>query len=152
MGTSLVYSTYIGGSSNDRNTGIAIDGNGNAYITGYTQSTSYPVTVGAFKTTTNGLTWEAIVTKLDISGTNSFDQHSQHSDEFKIYPNPNHGEFIIEHKMGFNEKVELIDMMGKVLEVFTIKPGKNNLTFDLSAGLYLIRTIENGYIQKVKIE
>lgn len=151
-GTSLVYSTYVGGSSNDSNTGIAIDGNGNAYITGYTESTSYPVTAGAFKTTTNGLSWEAIVTKLDISGTNSFDQHIQYSDEFKIYPNPNHGEFIIEHKMGFDEKVELLDLMGKVLEVFTIKPGKNNLTFDLSAGLYLIRTIENGYIQKVKIE
>ncbi|GIK68765.1 MAG: hypothetical protein BroJett020_00600 [Bacteroidota bacterium] len=44
------------------------------------------------------------------------------------------------------------NMMGRVLEVFTVKPSKNNITFDLFAGLYLIRTIGNSYIQKVRIE
>src|SRR5439155_21670157 len=44
----LVYAGYIGGSSVDYGTGIAVDGAGNAYVTGDTISdqTTFPVTVG----------------------------------------------------------------------------------------------------------
>ena len=40
-GTSLVYSTYLGGSSFDYASGIAVDSFGNAYITGYTGSSDF---------------------------------------------------------------------------------------------------------------
>jgi hypothetical protein len=33
---------------------IAVDGSGNAYVTGYTNSTNYDVTPGAFQTTNEG--------------------------------------------------------------------------------------------------
>jgi hypothetical protein len=39
----LVYASYLGGSSTDRALGIAVDGSGNAFITGDTMSTSFPV-------------------------------------------------------------------------------------------------------------
>jgi hypothetical protein len=42
-GSALVYSTYLGGSSFDFATGIAVDGNGEAYIAGYTASTDFPI-------------------------------------------------------------------------------------------------------------
>ena len=47
-GTALVYCGYIGGSGDDEGYGIAVDGSGNAYVTGYTDSTeaTFPVTVG----------------------------------------------------------------------------------------------------------
>ncbi|OGC90983.1 MAG: hypothetical protein A2W25_07855 [candidate division Zixibacteria bacterium RBG_16_53_22] len=41
-GNSLLYSTFIGGSAEDIGNDIAIDGNGNAYITGETQSDNFP--------------------------------------------------------------------------------------------------------------
>ena len=41
-GSALVYSTYLGGNSFDYGNGIAVDGNGNAYITGGTLSANFP--------------------------------------------------------------------------------------------------------------
>jgi len=38
----LAYSTYLGGSNNDRGDGIAVDGAGAAYITGFTASADFP--------------------------------------------------------------------------------------------------------------
>jgi hypothetical protein len=67
-GTALVYSTYIGGSGNEVGYDIAVDGSGNAYVTGYTNSTNYDVTPGAFQTT-NGGGWDVFVTKLNATGT-----------------------------------------------------------------------------------
>ena len=49
-GTTLVYSTYLGGSTNDFGQGIAVDSQGSAYIAGYTYSTDFPI-VSAFLAT-----------------------------------------------------------------------------------------------------
>jgi hypothetical protein len=68
-GTALVYSTYIGGSSDDEGYGIAVDGSGNAYVTGVTFSTNYDVTPGAFQTTNGGGLGDVFVTKLNATGT-----------------------------------------------------------------------------------
>ena len=67
-GSALVYSTFLGGSGNDEGFGIAVDGNGSAYVTGKTGSLDFPMTVGAFHTTSGGGT-DAFVTKLDPSGS-----------------------------------------------------------------------------------
>ncbi len=42
-GSALIYSTYLGGSKTDEASGIAVDDLGNAYITGMTQSTDFPI-------------------------------------------------------------------------------------------------------------
>jgi hypothetical protein len=41
-GNSLVYSTYLGGSSTDYAYAIAVDSSGNAYVAGYTYSDNFP--------------------------------------------------------------------------------------------------------------
>ena len=51
--TSLVYSTYIGGSFSDTSNAIAVDSSGSAYITGNTSSSDFPVTAGAYQSVCN---------------------------------------------------------------------------------------------------
>ena len=69
-GTALVYSTYLGGTGYDQGNGIAVDGSGNAYVTGYTYSTDFPVTPGAFQVTNGGGGHDdAFVTKVNATGT-----------------------------------------------------------------------------------
>ena len=64
-GSSLVYSTFIGGNSNDVGNSIAIDLIGNAYITGQTLSSNYPTTNAAYQSTFGGLD-DSFVTKLTL--------------------------------------------------------------------------------------
>ncbi|MFW9990806.1 MAG: SBBP repeat-containing protein [Candidatus Odinarchaeota archaeon] len=63
----LVYSTFIGGSSDDRSRSIAVDAGGNAYITGFTTSTDFPTTAGAYNETIYG-SIDAIIFKLSPGG------------------------------------------------------------------------------------
>ncbi len=42
-GTGLLYATYIGGRSDDKGAAIAVDNLGQAYITGSTTSTNFPL-------------------------------------------------------------------------------------------------------------
>ncbi|MCC5468329.1 SBBP repeat-containing protein [Pelosinus baikalensis] len=67
-GSALVYSTYLGGSNFDEGFGIAIDTSGNAYVTGFTQSTDFPTTLGAFQTSLKGFE-DGFVTKLNSTGS-----------------------------------------------------------------------------------
>jgi hypothetical protein len=73
-GTGLVYSTYLGGTSDNGGNGIAIDANGNAYVSGYTNSSDFPVTAGAFQTSFQGgcdplFCGDGFVTKLNPTGS-----------------------------------------------------------------------------------
>ncbi|HHH35253.1 MAG TPA: DUF11 domain-containing protein [Gammaproteobacteria bacterium] len=67
-GASLVYSTYLGGNGDDQALGLALDAAGNAYVTGATASSDFPVTTGAFATDAAGLQ-DAFVAKLDATGS-----------------------------------------------------------------------------------
>ncbi len=52
-GSALFFSTYLGGNGWDEGRGIAVDSAGNAYVTGYTESSNFPTTSGAFQRVCN---------------------------------------------------------------------------------------------------
>jgi hypothetical protein len=64
-----VYAGYIGGSGSDYGYDIAVDGAGNAYVTGFTGSTqtTFPVKVGPDFTYNGG--YDAFVAKMRANGT-----------------------------------------------------------------------------------
>ncbi len=66
-GTALIYSTYLGGSDNDVAASIAVDADGNAYLTGSTASPNFP-TVAAFQSGYGG-NGDAFVTKINAAGS-----------------------------------------------------------------------------------
>ena len=66
-GTVLVYSTYLGGSDGDIGNGIAVDGAGNAYVTGETESSDFPTANALYPN--NGGFSDAFVTKMHVAGT-----------------------------------------------------------------------------------
>ena len=76
-GSSLFFSTYLGGSYNDFGNSINIDTEGNAYISGYSNSDDFPVTPGALNFETG-----VFVTKINPSATELI---------FSAFPAPAHG-------------------------------------------------------------
>lgn len=66
-GTAVLYSTYLGGGGADGANSIAVDAAGNAYATGYTGSTDYPTSPGAFQTNASSF-GDAFITKLNAAG------------------------------------------------------------------------------------
>jgi uncharacterized protein (TIGR03437 family) len=83
-GSSLVYSTYLGGVDADYGYAIAVDSFGSAYVTGLTSSPNFPITPGAYQTVCDPLPYNtgqqisagcnssnvsAFVTKLNPTGT-----------------------------------------------------------------------------------
>src|SRR5262249_3948727 len=50
-GSSLLFSTYLGGTNDDFGMGLALDSAGNTYVAGITVSTDFPTTSGAYDST-----------------------------------------------------------------------------------------------------
>ena len=65
--TQVLYLIYLGGSNTDSANGVAVDPAGNAYVTGVTSSTDFPVTTGALARTAPGIQ-DAFVAKLNSIG------------------------------------------------------------------------------------
>jgi hypothetical protein len=68
-GSALVFSTYLGGSGDDRGLGIALDTSGSVYVAGVSQSADFPTTVAAFQSANRGER-DAFISKLSSAGSN----------------------------------------------------------------------------------
>ena len=69
IGNSLIYSTYLGGDAPDWAYGISVDSNNNAYVTGRTHSSNFPIKK-PFQPLHHGGYYDAYVTKFSAFGDN----------------------------------------------------------------------------------
>jgi gliding motility-associated-like protein len=82
--TTLMWSTYYGGSGNDAGYSIRVAPNGNVYICGGTASTNLPMPLGGLSTTYGGGTYDGFIAAFNgvngallhatYTGTGSYDQ------------------------------------------------------------------------------
>ena len=64
-GNTILYSTYLGGSGDNRAFGITLDSTGDAYIIGWTTSTNFPVSANAYQTSNNASVNTVFVSELN---------------------------------------------------------------------------------------
>jgi uncharacterized protein (TIGR03437 family) len=68
-GSDLIYSTYVGGSEEDGGNGIAVDGAGAAYVTGFTRSTNFPTANPVQAANGGNGNRDAFILKLNPAGS-----------------------------------------------------------------------------------
>lgn len=68
-GKAVLYVTYLGGNGDEFSPKIAVDGEGNAYVTGVTSSVDFPTTPNAFQRVSPGVSEHPFVVKLNPNGT-----------------------------------------------------------------------------------
>lgn len=66
-GSALVYSTYLGGTADERGRDIAVDSNNNAYVTGFTDSDDFPTEKAPAEAQGTGR--DAFLTKFSVDGS-----------------------------------------------------------------------------------
>jgi hypothetical protein len=68
-GSALLYSTYLGGSLSGQANALGVDGNGNAYVTGQTYTSGFPVTSNAYQASNPATAQIPFVTVLNAAGS-----------------------------------------------------------------------------------
>jgi hypothetical protein len=65
----VTYATFLGGNNTEQGTAVAVDAAGNAYVTGYTQSSDFPLVNAYDRTIGKRADVEVFVSKLNAAGT-----------------------------------------------------------------------------------
>jgi len=102
-GSALLYSTYLGGSDEERGTGIAVDEGGRAHVVGFTLSPNFPM-VDPVQPALAGLS-DAFVTTLATSGTFEFSTYlggTGYDSLFPFFPGHNFGPDVAAHALGIH--------------------------------------------------
>lgn len=138
-GSSLIYSTFIGGSDFEAAEAIAIDGNGAAYLTGFTQSTDFP-TITPYQPTLNGNT-DIFISVLAADGSallySTYFGGSAGENGLDIYPK-NDDIFLTGTTLSgdFPTQNSPLALHGGGYDAFVLRltPGSNTLVFSLLLG------------------
>ena len=167
-GNSLIHSTYLGGRDHDEAYGIAIDGGGNAYVTGYTWSSDFP-TLNPYQTDQGGI--NAFVTKLHNAddGTDVSDEVTPISLPEKPtldqnYPNP----FNPSTEIGFDlpkpsfVSLDIFDVLGRKVSTLINEHltagskrvqwnGRDNMGAEVASGVYFYRLRIGDHVEVKKM-
>ncbi|MFH1891574.1 MAG: SBBP repeat-containing protein [Candidatus Zixiibacteriota bacterium] len=131
-GSGLEFCTFLGGANDDAGTGIALDDQGSAYITGYTESADFPSTPGCFQPSLAGFA-DCFIAKFSTTG-NSLEYCSfiggSESENWNLYVNSFHFKRAGDIAVGANGDAYVTGVTFS--DDFPVSPG----AFDTSSNAY----------------
>ena len=140
--SSLQWSTYYGGSADDFGSSSAVDDMGNIYLAGYTNSTN-DISINGYQNTYGGGEYDAFIVKFGSGSTMNSPRAAQGVSNWLVYPNPNHGKFIIQNP-GYGT-FDLFEIAGKLLYTYKTNNEKEiQVNSSLPSGIYIIRERNSG--------
>ncbi|MDK9700291.1 MAG: T9SS type A sorting domain-containing protein [bacterium] len=161
-GSRLIYSTYVGGTSDDKGRKALVDNVGNIIIVGTTSSFNFPTTVGVFDTSYNGGNFDAFITKIHIDTVDATPEPFVLPETYSLsqnYPNPFNSSTSISYSLPEPGHVDLrlFDITGR--EVTTLvnqkqQTGSYRVTLDgqhLSSGTYFVRMQAGEFVKTQKM-
>ncbi|MCK4857382.1 MAG: T9SS type A sorting domain-containing protein, partial [candidate division Zixibacteria bacterium] len=167
-GNSLIYSTYLGGGNCDCGFGIAVDGSGNAYVTGETWSSDFP-TENPYQGSFQGGYTDVFVTKIGdfVDAADDDETEDLVPDGFSLYqnyPNPFNPSTVVEYslKRSANVSFEVYNVLGQKVRHYDLGRqmyGSHRLTWDgydnngklVSSGVYFYRLKAGDYTETKKM-
>jgi hypothetical protein len=169
------WAKCAGGTGTDIAWGIATDGDGNAYLTGYFTSTS--ITFGTITLSNNSKWADMFITKYNadgnvpwakcVSGISGQTTHKSTNagidnttaNEITVYPNPTSGRVIVStnNSQSLINNISVFDLTGKEVLSRQSAVGSQQIEIDLSTlpkGIYIfsIKAGENYYNRKIIVE
>ena len=160
--STLLWSTYLGGTADDACYAVALDDSSNVYVTGGTASSNFPVTTGALSTVYNGGISDGFITKIKKDGTSflrsTFIGTSSLDQSFFIQLDKDNDVYIIGQTLGVmpvssgvysnaNSK-QFIWKLNNLLstQIFTTVFGNGNGNINISPAAFLVDHCENIYV------
>lgn len=152
----LLWARKAGDSSSESPQSMAIDRNDNLYLIG-----SYQI-----RTTLDGVllsggdpaAGDAFVVKFNATGGNCYpgstgiEEAVSSESGFRIYPNPNNGQFVVECAALPEAGLTLIDAVGRVVHEAQLKQGHATLTLRQAVpGVYLLRIWQGGQMYQKRL-
>lgn len=160
--STLLWSTYIGGTADDACYAIALDDSLNVYTTGGTASANFPVTAGALSTTYNGGITDGYITKIKKDGTtflnSTFVGTSLYDQSFFIQLDKEADVYIVGQTLGVmpvsggvysnpNSRQFIWKLNNSLTtQVFTTVFGNGNGNINISPAAFLVDYCENIYV------
>ena len=163
--TSLEASTFLGGSDTDEGLSLALGGDGTVYVTGFTVSSDFPTTPGAYDPSFNGGESDVFVSRLDanLSGSpTGVTEQSEVPSEFAVlqnYPNPFNPTTTIRFSIPQRSHVTLkvFDVLGREVATLVegeLNAGEHSVVFNadgLPSGVYFTQMKAGDVVQRIKI-
>ncbi|MGR6088039.1 MAG: SBBP repeat-containing protein [Arcticibacter sp.] len=148
------WSTSIGGTLNDQAYGLAIDASGNAFVTGYFQSSLMVLgSIIVSNTAPNGASSDIYIGKINNSSV-GFTETSDPVNSISIYPNPlTDATTITFHEFQSNAIVSVYDAIGNEIKSINFSGDKLVLEKgDMQSGIYFVKTVsENRFFSSKKL-
>jgi hypothetical protein len=159
-GSTLLWSSFLGGVSGDYGNSVVLDASGNPLIAGHTNSSDFPTTSGSYDQYYNG-GYEAFLVALDLpeqSGVKLPSDDLQRTSLLQVFPNPSVSSAVVRFYLpsALDVSVKIYSVEGQALANLAdgaLEPGAHQITWEgkcddgtpASPGIYFVRMEAGSY-------